>query len=520
MEPSEKSQENKKNTDANEDSAEKDDKKNQKLQKLYKQVAIAVGKMTGNVVLDKWGNPIVIGIAGRSKFYARVVSERDQKMILVTIDKDNVVSHASMQMLEVDIHNVVVTQLASMHPSLENISAQTISGIAKTALLEMKIIPSEVVSSIKLFEDKGYAFERLPWTLENVPDTPTPWFDRVLKQIETNRDAVELWVGSLFDMESDRSQYLYLAGGGNDGKGRLIHVLKESLGSAAITAQPPGDDDRWFFGNVYDKRLVIFSDIDNYKVCSSQKIKTLTGDDYVPAEKKGENVFQAKVNCKVLFASNKDAGIGAGTADQRRIILCEMESVIKKKEDGTLDYSDVIAKNTFDEGLKSEAQVFFARCLRKYREVYPSHDRIEVDQTAAQRIADSNDAEFIDMLENHFVIHPELYVTYAGLRFVGEKLRMDSRKLSGFRNWLKAKKKLRHELGKLKGNRTPIRAIWGIGVKPEDSSPEYGSAGQPARSGLSEIEYAGQMKKLGYPVSRKSVRGSEEAVENRGAWQI
>ena len=92
---------------------------------------------------------------------------------------------------------------------------------------------------------------------------------------------------SLFIKEAFLQQYLYIHGGGGDGKGSVVRILKRVLGKAAyIKQRGPSGHDKHYGVSFVDKRMVVFADSRDPAVVRADYVMALTGDDGLEVEPK------------------------------------------------------------------------------------------------------------------------------------------------------------------------------------------------------------------------------------------
>jgi hypothetical protein len=195
---------------------------------------------------------------------------------------------------------------------------------------------------------KERAFVRLPWDPQ---DGPTPTWDGLLSRM-SSPESFMAYFGSLFVDASDRQQYLWLYGEGNDGKGSIFRFLQGCFGNVYSTEQLQGSitNQFWTWG-ILHKRVVVFPDCNNYEFVTSGLFKSLTGGDPIRIEPKGGQPFTATICAKFIFGSNEKPKISGETSDMRRLIYSELKSW-----DGGSDPS-------FEKRLWTEGGAFIYKCL-------------------------------------------------------------------------------------------------------------------------------------------------------------
>ncbi len=227
--------------------------------------------------------------------------------------------------------------------------------------------------------DERYSFHKLPWDQNETSATPA--WDEVLSRT-TNAAALRCWIGSLFDADSDRQQYVWLHGGGQNSKGTILRFFEQVFGSSFASRFVPSKDSPFWTYGLLGKRLVAFPDTNNAGWVTTGLFKSLTGDDPIEVEKKNEMPFTARLECKFIFASQEKPRLSSEYADMRRVILCEMGAV-----DGPAD-------PRYGHKLWEEGGAFLSKCMLEYQASCPSKGRIATD--------DAGLIDWIEDVESHY----------------------------------------------------------------------------------------------------------------------
>lgn len=244
--------------------------------------------------------------------------------------------------------------------------------------------------------EKGLCFYRLPFDL--VPDPEgkrTPLWDELFSRM-TNSRAVKVWIGSLFVEASNRQQYVYLYGEGRDSKGALARFLQRALASSAASqsALPRLSNKHWAIP--YEgKRLIVYSDFEDYEKLSSGLLRSLTGGDAVFVDRKGKDGYTTELSCKLLFCSNNMPSISSLKADLRRIIFAQLRSI------------DVPEDYEYEDKLWAEGGAFLWHCVTAYSEECPRHGPIPSSVETQDEMRDwgsSYDEEYEIFLNDHFQV--------------------------------------------------------------------------------------------------------------------
>lgn len=245
--------------------------------------------------------------------------------------------------------------------------------------------------------DDRYTFKRLTFdapitTTEDgiikVPPCP-PCFAEFLGRC-THATAIAAFIGSLFYPESNRQQYLYIYGEGQDGKGALLRMLFELLGSAVQPMQPKEKGDRFWNFRAYGKRLLLFTDCGDTTYFMSPDFKALTGEDPLFFEEKGKMGFAAIPSCKVLVASNVKPSISTQKSDLRRLIFATVRPFDQDK-----------LQDKYEKFLLLEAEHIVRFCKAIYLANCDGHGPIPV--MAPTEIGEDTEDPVVELFHQHFL---------------------------------------------------------------------------------------------------------------------
>lgn len=318
------------------------------------------------------------------------------------------------------------------------------------------------------FEDDGLCFERWPWTFEqvtcNFDAQCPPIYEELLCRV-SNADAMCMFFGSLFDPASDRQQYLYIYGSGQNGKGSIARVFQKVLGRAFRSEVPPsknGGSQFWTSGLI-NVRLACFFDCNNNKFPRTGVFKSLTGGDPIRIERKNKQAYTTEIETKFMFLSNNLPDLSGEKADMRRAIYCQFLP------------TEVIPDPNYETRLAKDALQFVQYCYNLYERTVsrPMLATIPVDNEELSMIVEENELEYSSVLDDYFEVDHESsqYLTGKGFHAALENLarvKNDRKYLSS--NWIGDFKKFiaRRDVTivrkRLNGKR--IVVYLGLSVKP------------------------------------------------------
>lgn len=123
------------------------------------------------------------------------------------------------------------------------------------------------------------------------------------EDIETVLDFIAycLWRGFPFH------KYLLFNGSGRNGKGVMLGIIKRLLGSQNVSGESLHRllENRFAVAELYGKLANIDADLSKEALKNTGTLKKLTGEDYIPAEKKFLPPFKFVNHAKLLFSANE-----------------------------------------------------------------------------------------------------------------------------------------------------------------------------------------------------------------------
>lgn len=297
-----------------------------------------------------------------------------------------------------ELEGLAITQLDSeVQASKAKVAAEVMLARMMTQHAKKYRIKAEDVAPLR-FSDEP----RLPcWTRIGIPssakiDEPPETFAQMLARCETPAMAVSLtrWVGSVLDVESDRSEYLYMHGEGNDGKSTLLHALQIALGNAATVMSTDTLKNDHGSTALEGKRLVCFNEENQAGFAKSATLKRLTGDDSHLINPKNSQLRVAMLQCKVMYVSNFAPSIHGGKADLRRLAYVKLKSFA-----GEADYS-------YKGRMVTQANDILAYCWTQYREWRKENPHARIGSAEAlEEVSDESITDIAaDLFGRHFFI--------------------------------------------------------------------------------------------------------------------
>lgn len=216
------------------------------------------------------------------------------------------------------------------------------------------------------------------------PNADTTLIDTFLESVIPADTIPIFWesVGSCFirSRYSPKAVVIFI-GPGDTGKSKLLEIVSRFFGLiniAAITLQSLADN-RFASAELYGKLANIFSDLPSSEAQDAGRIKGLTGDDHISAERKFKESFRFKNVARLFFSANHYPIIRA--ADQpffnrMFVIPCEQRFIAGVNAD-----PQIVEKITTDAGLSG----MLLRAIDGYRRLIASGERFSESITIQHR---------------------------------------------------------------------------------------------------------------------------------------
>lgn len=142
------------------------------------------------------------------------------------------------------------------------------------------------------------------WDLE----ATCPAFDRFLSEAVAPDDQARVWeiLGYLMMSGNPLQRLFLLTGGGGNGKGVLMHVIKSLLGAGNVSSVPLHDfsESQFATAEVFGKLANVCGDIDATFIERTGRLKELAGEDSVKGERKYGQPFYFTFWGKMIFSAN------------------------------------------------------------------------------------------------------------------------------------------------------------------------------------------------------------------------
>lgn len=329
----------------------------------------------------------------------RVIQDPEGLRRPVRLSADNVVTRAAPEAVIEAVSRYAAIALSDKSPKLMPHDCKVVYDFWRAhsiPLDENRIAP---VAEKNQTEPK-YTWHRLPF---DIKIGPTPTFDAIMART-TNHKALMAWIGSLITPGTSRSQYLYIYGKGGTGKGRFASFLARLFGEA-FRSDSAAIRNQFWTSRFVGARLVCFPDLDDSSFLSSGLFKSLTGEDPICIEPKGQPSYTTRLHAKFLILSNSRPEIGDDEANRRRALFCEMVPL----PEGT----QRIATSKLDEMLWRETPAWLAKCKEAFVPFAANgSEYIEADNLdVIQEIVDEHQRVLLDLRERYFDLGPGFHTT-------------------------------------------------------------------------------------------------------------
>jgi putative DNA primase/helicase len=144
------------------------------------------------------------------------------------------------------------------------------------------------------------------------PTATCPEFDVFLKSAVPEDDLQRTWelIGYLMMSGNPLQRLFLLVGGGGNGKGVLLNLVRALVGEDNFSAIPLRRfaETQFASAELHGKLANVCGDIDARFIEDTGRIKELAGDDKIDAERKGKDPFKFLFWGKAIFSANKMIG--------------------------------------------------------------------------------------------------------------------------------------------------------------------------------------------------------------------
>jgi len=144
------------------------------------------------------------------------------------------------------------------------------------------------------------------------PLATCPSFDAFLESVVPEDDRRRAWqvIGYLLMSGNPFQRMFLLTGGGGNGKGVFLNVIRALLGDDNFSATPLRrfSESQFASAELHGKLANVCGDIDARFIEDTGRIKELCGDDKIDAERKGKDPFKFLFWGKAIFSANKIPG--------------------------------------------------------------------------------------------------------------------------------------------------------------------------------------------------------------------
>ena len=311
------------------------------------------------------------GIHGRGKGHLRAGLANEQ----LVIDLFYLVNEE--QRVVVVTEPEIISDMYLKNHGLSTKDYQEVVKLVRIKLTSTALNLADVAAVVLADETKLHWF-KLPFTeaeARAISLDTLPEFADFLRRAGQSAEALTLFLGSLLDPASGRTQYLHIHGEGGDGKSALIDSISRVFGNERVVSIDEDLFSNTHFGEQLEgARLLVFSDENNPNFVSGGKFNRYTGDPFASINPKGRKPRFIHFTHKTIVTSNNESMITAGNADRRRIIPVKME---RDTSGGGRDVK------WWYKGLVESGEKILAYCFGRYL------DAVESDPTTRNYIEPS-----------------------------------------------------------------------------------------------------------------------------------
>lgn len=170
------------------------------------------------------------------------------------------------------------------------------NGVLKLSDLSFSPFSKDIISTTKV-------------SVEYDANADCPLFKKFISEVlkPEDHDCIQEFFGYCLLKDYRFQQMFILQGGGANGKSTLLDTLTNMLGrenTASISLQDLSED-RFIIAELYGKMANIYADLDKTALKNTGKMKMLTGQDTITAQKKHKNPFMFVNYAKLIYSANE-----------------------------------------------------------------------------------------------------------------------------------------------------------------------------------------------------------------------
>jgi len=191
---------------------------------------------------------------------------------------------------------------------IRDISYNPIDFKSPTNIIAFKNIAVDLNTGQRVqLKPEYYVTNKIPVVLdENIQDCPK--IDKFFTEVMGEKNKIILYELVAYTLYRDYpyQKIFYLYGSGANGKSTFLDLLMTFIGEHNVASETPHDliGSRFSAGNLFNKLANISSDISYELLKNPNKIKMLSGGDYINCERKYQNAFPFKNFAKLIFSTN------------------------------------------------------------------------------------------------------------------------------------------------------------------------------------------------------------------------
>jgi Domain of unknown function (DUF3854)/Family of unknown function (DUF5906) len=190
------------------------------------------------------------------------------------------------------------------------------------ALRQIALHPTVVkIDDWRWVSETKLAFHELP----SPSAGPTRAWDEFLNRC-SDADTFLAWTWTLLLPEEQTGrQALVLKGAGHDGKSYVTQALSAMMGPLACALDTPKGDHRFQLASLPGKRLAVMGDVLNTRLArgNSKLLRELLAGADLPVERKGKDIYTARLHPRVLITTNYQIEWG-DRAEQSRFLQVDV----------------------------------------------------------------------------------------------------------------------------------------------------------------------------------------------------
>lgn len=231
--------------------------------------------------------------------------------------------------------------------------------------------------------------DRVAKTLDELTKK-APFFAQILGRMH-NHEAFCARIGSIYDLNSDRKQVVWMYGPTDGGKSLIDWMIRQLCGLSATRLTNEELSGRFWRSKLLEKRVCLVGEA-SAKFIRTSAFKDVTGEAQQSIERKGRDAFDADINTILFFSSNEPPRIPKDNSLANRIIPVHLDSIEPHR---------MLSEEAARACLERELPIIAGYCIQVWERV--ENSRIKYDNSALINLMEEWNEDITSILDKEFI---------------------------------------------------------------------------------------------------------------------